>query len=214
MNWTISLADGNMINVMEMRTNQASLETVMDIADTNFEKETGSKYSSWMGKRTPWREPIDEEISTEEQIEKPIVTDFEKEKEIISKSSSAGVRKLGDKTIRELSELDKQISSYEKSIAIMEKDWKSLTDRKDEVNIEIKNLMKAFKGIDMPKDVLEKRKKLVLEYNDLKERTKTVGSYYQSSPLGRINKAKKDLKNLREQETTKKSRLSKLIKVR
>ena len=50
---------------MEMRTNQASLETIMNIADANFEKETGSKYSAWMGKRTPWREPIDEEISTE-----------------------------------------------------------------------------------------------------------------------------------------------------
>ena len=30
----------------------------MDEADANFEKETGSKYSEWMGKRTPWRDAL------------------------------------------------------------------------------------------------------------------------------------------------------------
>ena len=58
MNWTTMPFGEKQItyNIQETGTRLTSLEQMMDEADANFEKETGSKYSEWMGKRTPWRD--------------------------------------------------------------------------------------------------------------------------------------------------------------
>lgn len=68
LNWQFILPeDGTPINVSEIRKGQASFERMMDEADANFEKETGSKYSEWMGKRTPWRTTEEQKEAKEEQ---------------------------------------------------------------------------------------------------------------------------------------------------
>ena len=70
-NWQGIIAGGNVVNILQTRTGQAALEQSMLTADANFEKETGSKYSDWMGKRMPWRkEPT--VISTKEQLDKSV----------------------------------------------------------------------------------------------------------------------------------------------
>ena len=66
----------------------------------------------------------------------------------------------------------------------------------------------------MPEDVKKRRRDLVLEYNELKRKTKTVGSFYKSSPLARIDSAKKKRDEIKEQRVIKKARLDQLIKVR
>jgi hypothetical protein len=66
MNWTTMPFGEKQItyNIQEVGTRLTSLEQMMDEADANFEKETGSKYSEWMGKRTPWRK-IEDDKKTE-----------------------------------------------------------------------------------------------------------------------------------------------------
>ena len=74
LNWQFPLPeDGTLINVSEVRKNQVSLEQMMDEADANFEKETGSKYSEWMGKRTPWRKSKEElDLDREAQLKEDV----------------------------------------------------------------------------------------------------------------------------------------------
>lgn len=242
-NWTTILPDGKQINVMEMRTNQASLETIMNIADANFEKETGSKYSAWMGKRTPWREPIDEEISTEEQIEKPIIPEIsqyiENKERLLASGVKESVKERGLGYIKELESLDVRQPEIDNEIKQLEQEQIQKKSRLKEVTDELTTMQDVYgepRRLDptgrkfifkenFPEDQRENYTSLIKELHTLKnELSKSPGTkeerrrhgHYRlksRSYYARIKKLKNELSQIKNKRTNIKSKLSSVNKL-
>ena len=193
--WQGQVGD-KLVNIMQTRTDQTALEQAMLAADTNFEKETGSKYSAWMGKSTPWMETRDDNILTGKQKSNLVSLGYN-EGDIGSMGYEPAldiIKKQTKKTIVpsiSLEEEKKKISEST-SVGVKETGTKVINELA-ELDKKIADLKTKVAGLETKFTALETRKGVVdKELEDLKEAFPKVRQ--ETFPYSEVSDMPKDIR--------------------